>query len=176
MIRRQNTEEWADVPGYDGRYQASTHGNVRRRNDNGSYTLLKPFRREKQISCQMYRIRMSAPDGRRKEASLLSVIAATWKPPPPGKVVIHRNGMFSDNSVGNIKFVTRQELIGVYAHRHHRKVVCKVDENGEPLEYYPSIAEAARRNYMSAGAVSKQCLHKVETPLTTGSVIFRFAD
>ena len=82
--------------------------------------------------------------------------------------------MFTDNSVDNIRFVTRQELITVYAHRHHRKVVCKVDENGEPMEYYPSITEAARQNYISAGAVSKQCLRKVENPLTTGSVIFRF--
>lgn len=167
-------ERWADVPGYGGRYQASTHGNVRRVNDNGKCMMLKPFRREKQISCRMYRVRLSTPDGKRKELPLLNVIATTWRPPPPGMVVIHRNGMFSDNSVENIMFATKADVMRIYPLRHKNKVVCKVDKSGNVVEFYHSITEAAKKNYVSAGAVSKQCLRKVTNPLTTGNVIFKF--
>ena len=171
---KKANERWADVPGFGGRYQASTLGKVRRVNDNGKYMELKPFRREKQISCKMYRVRLSAPDGKRKELPLLNVIASTWRPPPPGMVVIHRNGMFSDNSVENIRFATKQEVMRIYPHRYKNKVVCKIDENGNTVEIYRSEAEAAEKNHVSPGVVSKQCLKLVTNPLTTGRVIFKF--
>lgn len=173
---RDLPERWADVPGYGGRYQASTHGNIRRVNDNGKRVLLKPYRRPDTINDKMFRIRLMDENGKRTEYPLLRIIAKTWYQVPPGMVAIHKNGMFFDNSIGNIRLVPRSEAVRIFAHRHTRKVVCKIDEQGNAVECYASIAEAAAKNFVSAGSVSKQCNGRIKRPVTTGRVMFRFEE
>jgi hypothetical protein len=175
-MRIERKEEWKDVPGYYGLYQASTLGNVRRKNGRNSYMLIKPFLREKSKTPYMYRIRMSDIYGKRREFPLLSVIASAWCPPPPGMCVVHKNGMASDNTIDNIAFMKKGDILTKYAHRYTRKVVCKMDESGEVVEVYKSIADAAKNNRISANAVSKQCRKKVKEPIVTMGIVFKYDD
>lgn len=47
-------EKWKDIPGYDGRYQASTEGNIRRVLKSGQFRNMTPYHKKNE--------RESAPD------------------------------------------------------------------------------------------------------------------
>jgi hypothetical protein len=68
-----------------------------------------------------------------------------------------------DNS--ELKIITNPNAV--------KKIVIKLDESGNILEEYPSVAEAARRNNLDGGNVSKVCngINK-----KTKNLIFKFKD
>lgn len=160
---------WADVPGYGGRYQASTDGRVRQVYKDGRPPLvLKPYlhkpggHRNRQPRTLL--VRLIAPDGRKREQAVLTVISRTWKPCPEGMVAIHRNGVFSDNGVDNIKIISRREIGITYGRNGRRRCVAKIDRDGNVLECYGSAREAARANYMSLSAVTDRCNGVTQNP------------
>ena len=167
-------ECWRDVPGYDGKYQASTHGRVRRVDGRGRYLLLKPYTRKSGKNKRPQKIWLNAPDGRRKERAVLSIVAATWCPPPSGWVVVHRDGLFADNSVMNIRYVKRERLPVIYAKPIYRRAVCKIDDAGDVVEVYESASQAARANYINMSTLCKHCNGEVQKPRVTDGVRFRW--
>ena len=153
-------ERWRDVPGYAGRYQASDEGRVRQIRADGSTLVLKSWVHQHRANNPKNRtlvVRLVTPAGKRREVALLSVIAATWNPPPPGMVPYHRNGLHYDNSVWNIAFCTHKELGYKFGVKSRGRVVRKVDREGNILAYYPSARAAGRANYMSGQAVMDRC-------------------
>lgn len=50
----------------------------------------------------------------------------------------------------------------------------KIDQDGNELEVYRSIAEAARDNHVDRGVVTARCLGDVQNPFDLLGVSFRY--
>lgn len=70
-----NGERWREIPGFNGRYQASDEGRARKINQDGSALVLKPFIHIPGKPCNKiqkpYVVRLIRPDGRKCERSVL---------------------------------------------------------------------------------------------------------
>lgn len=102
-------EEWQDVLGWEGVYQVSNRGRVKR---------IKPARgtRPGRILSTSYKNAYGYPvcvlrDGDRREACLVHrLVAAVFIGPcPEGHEVNHANGVRDDNRPENLEYVTRAE-------------------------------------------------------------------
>lgn len=170
-------ERWRDVPGFDGKYQASTEGRVRQVYPDGSYRVLNPFFHKtgstiKRITVP-YVVRMKEPNGHRTERSVLSIIAKTWLKAPPGKIAYHKNGITTENDVWNIGFMSRQELGHRFGAASNERCCCKV-RGDTVLEYYRSAKAAAAANYICYDSVLMRCNGKVKAPIHADGTTFRW--
>lgn len=109
-------EEWRDIPGYEGRYQASDLGQVRSL-DRVEQTIDGPRR---------YRGRVLHP-GRRRASGHVAVclgkrntkdvhplvLRAFVGPPPEGHEALHLNHTPTDNRLNNLRWGTRGENIAM---------------------------------------------------------------
>lgn len=156
--------EWRDIPGYEGRYQASYEGGIRRTYGNGRTRELKPFH-HKMRGSQRLVVNLSM-DGRRQMKVVSGLVAlAFFGPPPPGHVAWHKNGMQADNCAGNLEYVHIRELGRRTGASSRRRPVRKLDVSGEPVAFYSSAREAAKDNHMSYQTVLDRCNGKVKNPL-----------
>ena len=130
-------EEWRDIPGYEGRYQASDLGRLRSK-ERG---LLSPF-----LSVGGYLVATVQRDGQRYRTGAHRLIAAAWVSNPDNKPEInHKNGIRTDNRPENLEWVTRSEN-----NLHRRRVLNggggrpqRPVRNLDTGAVYPSITEAA---------------------------------
>ena len=82
---------WKDIPGYDGKYQADTEGNVRHVFKSGKTRLMTPYRKKMRGS-QRLMVKLTI-NGKPKEEILMQLIARTFiGEPPAGCVAYHKNG------------------------------------------------------------------------------------
>lgn len=150
-------EIWRDIPGYDGRYQASTEGRIRRIWPvSGKTTVCKAYKRErrKKTNSNAWRVHISLPDGRRVERTVISLVAETFCGSTPGRRAVHRNGMSADNSLANIALMTTSQIGKAFGAQAKRRPVVKIDESGEIIACYPSARIAAKENYVSHQTVA----------------------
>lgn len=163
MIRNKDEIEiWRDIPGFDGRYQASTLGRIRVcYSGNGRCGLLNPYSKassyNRSTNQRALRVRLIHPDGRRIEKTVISLVAMTFLAVPPGMVAIHKNGMQSDNSVDNIVFASNRELGLKYGKNANRRPVKKIDVHGNDVDYYPSLNAVAKANHLAYQGVTRRC-------------------
>lgn len=161
------TEQWRDVPGYEGFYQVSNQGQVRRTK---SGRLLKPHN-----SGNGYLQAMLSKDNRRNYQLIHRLVALAFIPNPEGKPQVnHKNGVKSDNSVHNLEWCTMSENL---LHRHRvlglpgcrSKVVICLDTGTA----YPSAKAAAQATGAHRSAVTQCCLGKQKT---TKKLRFKFKE
>ena len=161
-------EQWRDIPGFDGRYQASTAGRIRHIwPKSKKIKILNPFirgRAKKHSSRNAMRVHLSYPDGRRVERTVIKLVADTFFGDTSGKTAVHRNGVRSDNSVSNIQFLTNAELGKTFGSRANRRPVIKIDRDGEIVDCYSSARQAAKANHMSYQTVIDRCNQKIRKP------------
>jgi hypothetical protein len=126
-----NTEVWKDIPGYEGRYQASSLGRVKslkrvfQRLDRrtGKLTdvlvserILKPGKFNLAGHLSVFLRDKEHPNGIGKPVHQL--IAKTFfGEPPRGMEVLHINGVPTDNRIENLRYGTHSEN-GVDRYRH----------------------------------------------------------
>ena len=141
-IKTVNPAAWYDIPGYDGKYQINYSGEIRRKLKKG-WKMLHPYRKKAngrtavKLNC--------------KEQVVMKLMQITFIGDlPEGKVIYHKNGIITDDTLNNIGITTRQELGRLTGRGNGRSmVVVKISENGEIVEYYRSVREAGRMNHMS---------------------------
>ena len=96
-----STEIWRDIPGHEGRYQASTHGRIR--------SLKRNLIMQGDLVCGYLQIRLSKnglPDRRKVHHFVLETFVS---PRPEGKECRHLNGDRTDNRLANLAWGTSAE-------------------------------------------------------------------
>ena len=150
-------EEWKDIPGYEGLYEASTLGRIRTNANKVTSNAKYPVRHWKQrIMKQKYQPRCTGKkdarvclwkDGKEKTFLVARLIALTWcEGYAEGMTVNHIDGNPNNNRADNLEWVSLADNIrhgyktGLY--NNCMKPVT-VEVNGEKLSF-PSIAAASR--------------------------------
>lgn len=103
-------EVWKEIPGYDGRYQASNLGNVR-----GKYKVLSPY-----TDSKGYKSLALFNGGNNKRTSVHRLVCAAFLGEPNGMHVNHKDKNPSNNCIDNLEYVTPKENL---SHGSKRKVI-----------------------------------------------------
>jgi hypothetical protein len=105
------TEEWCDVPEYDGKYQVSNLGRVRVMKKITS-PRRKPLIRRPQVNTSGYYSLSLSLNGKRSMASIHSLVAQAFLGErPEGYEVNHIDGNKLNNRVDNLEYCTRSQNI-----------------------------------------------------------------
>jgi hypothetical protein len=152
-------EVWKPIDGTEGNYYISNYGRVKKKYKKGLGFLL-PFINKKR-GWQEIKIWYN---GKLRPVSISRLVAMHYiRKPKDKEVVIHKNGIQTDNFSGNLEWVTRQELGRRTAFRSRAREVVKLDPiTKEVLGEYRSAREAGRKNYMSYQAVLDCCNKKTK--------------
>lgn len=163
-------EIWKAIPGYEGRYEASTEGRIRsvdRTVYSRNWSTGKPFARR--ISGRILR------PGRYCKAGHLSVILGRRAPgtpvhqlvmktfvgpAPAGQEIRHLNGDPKDNRLKNLKYGTRTEnILDVYRQGKAWRTLTAADVKDirQALAAGESQSNIARRY-----CVSRSCIHSIK--------------
>ena len=181
----RKVEEWRDIPGFDGFYQASDWGRIRS---------FKPKGRHPGARMKTPRMMRLAFAKSRCYASLASdehgdvtmsvgkfVALAFYGELPEGAVVCHRNGDVRDNRLCNLEIRQRgdisEELMRKYAAGSNRIPVLKIDRDLNILEAYSSISAAARANGVHETVIGEYCRHvRTRSVFAPDGCIYAFDD
>jgi len=110
-----NSEEWKDIPGYEGRYQASSLGRIRSldciviRSDGRKHTVKGRIMKMPPLQSGHLHLNLRT-NGITKSALVHVLVLTTFVGScPPGMECCHENDIPSDNSLGNLSWGTRKK-------------------------------------------------------------------
>ncbi|WMJ85474.1 NUMOD4 domain-containing protein [Anaerocolumna sp. MB42-C2] len=147
---------WKDIQGYNGKYQVSFTGQIRRIYLNGKSKLMTPFKK----SGKGNKLYVHLTDNQGKDHMILvsQIVAIHFiGKPKPGQVPYHKNGCLTDNWASNLEYIGRKQLGKMTGASSRRQPVVKINSEGEIVECYSSARECARNNYMSYQTVIDRC-------------------
>lgn len=159
-------EIWKDIEGYEGLYQVSNLGRVKRIMFINNKTI-KPS--NKVLSCNKkdksgYVCVTLWKDGTRKYDRMHRIVAKTFIPNIDNKPVInHKDGNKANNCVENLEWVTYKEnthhalKTGLFKNTHRSKKVIQYDKNMKPIKQYSSTKEVERRLGYDASSIRDCC-------------------
>jgi hypothetical protein len=142
---RKEIQMWKDVKGYEGLYQVSDKGEVRR-------LLYNKTRPVKPRDGQYNTVTLSK-NGIKKSHAIHRMVAEAFLERPQGATEVnHKDGVKHHNNVENLEWVTQREnrLHAMNELNHFpfgkpaRKVKCINADTGELIQEFPSLADAAR--------------------------------
>lgn len=138
-------EIWKDIKNYEGVYQVSNQGNVRRLLSGGR---TKPLKNREGL---YYTVSLSYSQYK-KTYAVHRLVAETFLLRKPWETEVnHKDGNKHNNCVENLEWVTQQDNIKHATHvlgnspfgKPPRKCRC-LDDEGNVIAEYPSITEAAK--------------------------------
>lgn len=175
---RLNNEEWRDVVGYEGRYAVSNLGRIAAYSapylcgDRICYRqphLIKPCKRGDYLS-----VALSDGERHRKSYLIHRLVAQAFIPNPNNLPYInHKDENPLNNRVENLEWCTQSYNCNYGGHNarmaktihetaYQRRKVVKLTLDGDFVEQYVSIVEAARATGLHHTAIS-QCCRKLST-------------
>ena len=144
------TEEFRDIPGYEGLYEVSNLGRVRR---NGK--ILKPWKNN-----WGYLLVSLCKNGIVRNARIHRLVALAFIPNPQNlPQVNHKDEDKTNNAVSNLEWCTA----GYNINYSQSKPVLQFDKSGNFITEYKSIIEAERITGISNGKISLCCQGKFKT-------------
>lgn len=151
-----NGEMWKQYK--DTPYYASTYGRVKRIYKNGKEKILSPWIKKNRSRSSYIVVKIHC-----KETVLAQLIYETFNGPiPSGYVVVHRNKVFTDNALVNLKLVDRRMLGSLYGGRTAaRRLIYCYDNKC----IYKGTREAAKALHISRQTVSDYCNNRVKKPM-----------
>ena len=137
-------EIWKDIPGYDGRYQASTFGRIKSVNSlTGRPDVIMS---ENSFNPAGYKVVNLRKDGKRKTFFIHRLVALTFLENPFSlPIVNHKNEIKTDNRVSNLEWCDCR-----YNNSYGSRMLCQTEKLGKPVVCvergleFRSIGEAAR--------------------------------
>lgn len=164
-------EIWKDIEGYEGLYQVSNFGRVRRFYKNGKVRILKPLSNKKGY----LRVNLRK-DNLLKTLSIHRLVAQAFLPNPNNlSQVNHKDEDKTNNNVSNLEWCdakynlnygSRNEKASIKLKNHQKlsKVVIQIDKNTNVvINIFPSIREAERQTGFSNAHIQKCCKGKYKT-------------
>ena len=147
----QEQEIWKDIPGYDGKYQASTYGNIRSVDRVVQFGKNKRFISGRVLKQQkdVYGYSMvNLP----KTIKVHRLVAMTFIPNEDGKEQInHIDGNKKNNRVENLEWVTAKENVNHEVNVLNRIKKGVIRDDGK---IYQSVNDAALDNNVSVSCIS----------------------
>lgn len=156
-------EVWKDIKGYEGIYQVSNFGNVRR------VKMLKQYYDES----KGYNVVCLSKNGNSKVVKVHQLVAKAFIPNPDNKSCIdHINTDRTDNRVENLRWVTQEENRNnpisvthhILAQKDRMKPVVQMTKEGYFKGMYRSIAYAGKCNGKSPATIHAYCNNKLFAP------------
>lgn len=152
-------EAWLNIPGYEGLYEASTHGRIRstKRNTTNGKILTLVERPDK------YLVTNLSKEGKEKTARVARLICETFIPNPNAyPCVNHKDENRKNNNVGNLEWCSYEYNNNYGLHKQRAtesrsKKVVQYDINGGFISEYPSINEASRKTGIALSCIGRCC-------------------
>ena len=179
-------EYWKDIPNYEGLYQVSNLGRVKRLESavwNGyKYVSKKEHILKPHTNTHGYPSVILCKNGKHhKNHRVHRLVAQAFIPNPQNKIDInHINGIKTDNRVKNLEWVTRSEnLIHAFKtglnHGYPIRKIHQYDLNGNFIKTWDSISDAERYLGISHSHICRCCSHQFNRK-TAGGYIWEYAD
>ena len=106
---------WKPAVGFDDIYSVSSCGQVRRDAPTrgfGSRSRVGAFMKQKKCADGYLSVSLYPKDGKQKHIHVHRLVAiAFYGPPPPGKIVNHKDGDKANNALSNLEYITTSENI-----------------------------------------------------------------
>lgn len=182
-------ENWKEIPGYDGKYEVSTYGNVRCVNyrNSGLSKIMKMH-----LTKHNYYMITLRQGGKNVNRSVHRLVALTWIANPNNLPEIdHINSNPSDNRVENLRWCTKEENLSNPATKEKRqntkvkskpysknplteekrrkislaqsKPVIQMSIFGKDIREFESIIQAGKETKAHPSAINKCCRGKAKS-------------
>ena len=167
-------EVWKDVPGYEGKYQVSSCGNVKSLKRQHPYNKCYVEKAMKPVKQRGYLYVMLWNDGSGKWKPIHRLVAEAFLYKPEGKQQVnHIDGNKHNNNLTNLEWVTASENVqhsfDVLGRKvYTRKVLCV-----ETGEVFDSLKEVTAKLGIDYRHISSCCNGKRKK---TGGFHWRYAD
>lgn len=175
-MRADKEEIYRDIPGYEGKYQASFKGNIRRVYKKSGKTKIKAqFTKSSHKKVRF--VKLTDPSGKSRDVQAAHAVYEAFRGKlPKGAIIYHKNGLQSDNCLANLERVSREYLGTIAEASANRKQVVKIDPDGNIVDAYRSARAAARANYMSYQTVIDRCNGTRKSLLAPDGFIYRWEE
>lgn len=140
-------EIWKDIPNYEGLYQASNLGNIKRTYKNGKQKILKPVKDAKGY----LRVNLSKNNAI-KNVQIHRLIAKTFIG-ESNLTVNHKDKDRKNNKIGNLEYMTLLENIQY----SNCKTILQFDKENNFIRKWNSIAKIEEALKINNGNISKCC-------------------
>lgn len=157
---RLDDEIFRSIPGTDS-YYVSNYGRVKKRYPvSKKEKIMTPYlkRRPNQVDYVCVKVKFG---DRYKELKISKLVASCFELKGNGDQIYHINKNQWDNSATNLRYVNHKGLIKIPQRSLMHSVIKLDPKTLEELEYYPSIREAGRCEYISHEAI-RMCLKGIQ--------------
>ena len=156
---------WKDIKGFEGKYQVSYSGEIRRLYKNTEPRILKPYKKAgngRKITRNRLFIGLVDYKGKKHVFMVHQAVGRHFlgKLPCKEMVLHHKNGTVTDNWASNLAYIDRRSLGKKTGASSNRQPVVKINKNGEIINVYSSAREAGRQNFMSYQTINDRCNNK----------------
>lgn len=171
MVSKASSEQWKDIPGYEGIYQVSSKGRIKSlgglrvlfgNGPNSRKAIVKDKILKPAIDSGGYYYVNLAKNGIQRTKNIHRLVAETFIPNPKNlRDVNHKNGDKLDNNVENLEWLSHSDNI-----KHSFMVLKRKNDstkkrvkNTLTKKIYPSITIAAKQCNISTTVIS-HCINR----------------